>query len=144
MIKGTRDHLRDNNESYGEHLKFAVTVGMLAIGAGLACLIHALVPALCTTTASRTIRHLTTLLAQRDQLTETRAEASELLAFLFLLMLSAAVVAPMWLLPVPNVLRFVYAGLALAIPLTLLITNRELASRDDDVPAGAAVAVAAH
>ena len=100
-------------------------------------------PALCTTTASRTIRHLTTLLAQRDQLTETRAEASELLAFLFLLMLSAAVVAPMWLLPVPNVLRFVYAGLALAIPLTLLITNRELASGDDGVPKGAAVAVAA-
>ena len=69
------------------------------------------------------VRHLTTLLAQRDQLTETRAEASELLAFLFLLMLSAAVVAPMWLLPVPNVLRFVYAGLALAIPLTLLINQ---------------------
>lgn len=144
MIKGTRAHLRANGETYVEHLRFAGTVAMLAIGAGLACFIHALVPALCTTTASRTIRHLTTLLARRDTLDETRAEASELLAFLFLLMLGAAVVAPMWLLPVPNLLRFVYSGLALAIPLTLLITNRELARRDDDDRVGAAVAVAAH
>lgn len=135
MIDGSKAHLRANGETYVEHLRFAATVGALAIGAGLACLIHALIPALCTTTASRTIRHLTALLGERGQLVETRAAASELLAFLFLLALSAAVVVPMWLLPMADILRVAYSALALAIPLTLLLTNRELACRDDEVPA---------
>ena len=34
MIKGTRAHLRANGETYVEHLRFAGTVAMLAIGAG--------------------------------------------------------------------------------------------------------------
>jgi hypothetical protein len=132
MISGSKAHLRENGETYVEHLRFAATIAMLSIGAGLACLIHALVPALCTTTASRTIRHVTALLGKRDELDHTRAEASELLAFLFLLMLSVAVVVPLWLMPIPVIVRIAYSLLALAIPLTLLMTNRELASREND------------
>jgi hypothetical protein len=140
MISGSKAHLRANGETYVEHLRFAATIGMLSLGAGLACLIHALVPALCTTTASRTIRQITALLGARDQLDETRAQASDLLAFLFLMMLSVAVVMPVWLLPITNVLRLTYSTLALSIPLTLLMTNRELVSGGDEVPAEARAA----
>ena len=140
MISGSKAHLRANGETYVEHLRFAATIGMLSLGAGLACLIHALVPALCTTTASRTIRQITALLGARDQLDETRAQASDLLAFLFLMMLSVAVVMPMWLLPITNGLRLTYSALALSIPLTLLMTNRELVSGGDEVPAEARAA----
>jgi hypothetical protein len=140
MISGSKAHLRANGETYVEHLRFAATIAMLSLGAGLACLIHALVPALCTTTASRTFRQITALLGARDQLDETRAQASDLLAFLFLVMLSVAVVMPMWLLPITNGLRLTYSALALSIPLTLLMTNRELVSGGDKVPAEARAA----
>jgi hypothetical protein len=140
MISGSKAHLRANGETYVEHLRFAATIAMLSLGAGLACLIHALVPALCTTTASRTIRQITALLGARDQLDETRAQASDLLAFLFLMMLSVAVVMPMWLLPITNGLRLTYSALAISIPLTLLMTNRELVSGEDEVPAEARAA----
>jgi hypothetical protein len=140
MISGSKAHLRANGETYVEHLRFAATIAMLSLGAGLACLIHALVPALCTTTASRTFRQITALLGARDQLDETRAQASDLLAFLFLMMLSVAVVMPVWLLPITNVLRLTYSTLALSIPLTLLMTNRELVSGGDEVPAEARAA----
>jgi hypothetical protein len=140
MISGSKAHLRANGETYVEHLRFAATIAMLSLGAGLACLIHALVPALCTTTASRTFRQITALLGARDQLDETRAQASDLLAFLFLVMLSVAVVMPMWLLPITNGLRLTYSALAISIPLTLLMTNRELVSGEDEVPAEARAA----
>ena len=132
MIGGSKAHLSANGETYFQHLRFAVTVGLLAVGAGLACLIHALVPALCTTTASRTIRHLTAMLDDRERLAEIRRQASELLAFLLLLLLAALVVTPLWLVDVAAPIRLTYTSLALAIPLTLLIVNRELECVDDE------------
>jgi hypothetical protein len=129
MIRTSRAHLLATGEDYFRHLRFATTVGLLAIGAGVACLIHGLIPGMCTGTASRTIRHLTAMLDERDLLSETRAQASELLAFVLLLALASAVVAPLWLVPVEPVIRLVYSALAFAIPLTLLIVNRELEAR---------------
>jgi hypothetical protein len=51
-------HPRDINESYGEHFVAASRFGLILIGAGLACLLHALIPAVCLTTASRVVRKL--------------------------------------------------------------------------------------
>ena len=67
MIDTSRRHLRDTGESYFEHLRFATKVGALAIGGGLACFAHAVVPALFTTTGSRAIRRLNQLIDDRQR-----------------------------------------------------------------------------
>ena len=132
MIRQSREHLAAAGEDYFEHLRFASTVGLMAIAAGLACLIHAVVPALCTRTASRTIAALTRLFERRDMVDKIADESRETTAFAFLIILSAVVVAPLWLLEVPNVLRIAYSALAFALPTTLLLSNPEL-----DCPRGA-------
>ena len=65
MIRTSRRHLQDAGEGYLQHLRFATKVGALAIGGGLACFAHALVPALFTTTGSRVIRRLNALIDER-------------------------------------------------------------------------------
>ncbi len=134
MIRQSRDHLEAAGEHYFEHLRFASTVGLLAIAAGLACLIHALVPALCTRTASRTIGQLSNLFERRDLLDEIQEQSREATAFVMLLGLATLVSAPLWLMEVPMVLRVAYTTLAFALPATLLLSNRELADRRE-VPA---------
>lgn len=52
------DHPATVNESYFQHMRFAFGFAFwLAVAAG-AALIHALIPALCETTASRILRRL--------------------------------------------------------------------------------------
>lgn len=51
-------HPRSVGESYGEHLLVAGSFGVSMIGAGLACLVHAIVPCLFERTGSKTIDHL--------------------------------------------------------------------------------------
>jgi len=50
------DHPRSIGESYLEHQAFAFGFAMRLIGAGLAALVHAILPFAFETTASRTIR----------------------------------------------------------------------------------------
>ena len=128
MIDNSKAHLKAAGESYFEHMRYAATVGMLAIGAGVAGLIHAVVPGLCTGTASATIRRISRLLDERGRLAQTREEAGDLLAFVMLLILAALVSAPLWLLPVAGIIKAAYTALTFAIPLTLLLVNRELGS----------------
>jgi len=52
------DHPASVGESYGEHAIFAASVGWTMFVGSLACFVHALVPALCQTTGSRTIKSL--------------------------------------------------------------------------------------
>jgi hypothetical protein len=132
MFKRSKMHLEAAGERYFEHMRFASTVGLLAIGAGLACLIHSLVPALCTKTASRTIRHLALLFDARQILPEVREEASDLIGFVLLLILSVAVVTCLWNATVPSTLAWAYTVTTFAIPLTLLLTNRELEGLTSD------------
>lgn len=68
MIGASRRHLSDVSESYFQHLRFAARVGALAIGGGLACFAHALVPGLFQTTGSRAIRRLNQLIEDRNEL----------------------------------------------------------------------------
>lgn len=52
------DHPRTVEESYGEHFVVASGFGLSMIAAGLACLIHAVVPGFFVTTGSDAIRRL--------------------------------------------------------------------------------------
>ena len=67
MIGASKRHLGDADESYLEHLRFATKVGALAIGGGLACFAHAVVPAWFSTTGSRAIRRLNQLIDDRQR-----------------------------------------------------------------------------
>ncbi len=51
-------HPADLGESYGQHQRAAFFYGFALLGAGLAALLHGLVPCLCETTASRTVMRL--------------------------------------------------------------------------------------
>ena len=53
MIEASKRHLEEVDESYGEHLATALAIAGLMLRAGAACALHALVPGLCTRTASR-------------------------------------------------------------------------------------------
>ena len=65
MIGASKRHLGEVGEGYFQHLRFATRVGAVAIGGGLACIAHALVPALFPTTGSRAIRRLNQMIEDR-------------------------------------------------------------------------------
>ena len=52
------DHPATVGESYSQHLRFAASFAFWLIVAGFAALVHAVVPALCETTASRILKRL--------------------------------------------------------------------------------------
>jgi hypothetical protein len=52
------EHPHAVGESYSEHFTVATGFGVAMILGGLACLVHAVLPFLCTTTGSQTIRRL--------------------------------------------------------------------------------------
>jgi len=131
MIAQSRAHLRSAGEGYWQHFRFATTFGLLAAAAGFAAIIHAFVPGMCTHTASRIVRHLGQLAEDRTKIDVIESEAVEARAFVLLLFLAAAVVAPLWLLDAPNSLRLAYTLLAFALPAVLLISNPELATREE-------------
>lgn len=51
-------HPSSVGESYAEHAVAASTIGVRMIAGGAACLVHAIVPALCVRTGSTTIKTL--------------------------------------------------------------------------------------
>jgi len=65
-------HPRTVNESYGEHGLFALGIAGRLLVAGLAALVHAIVPCLCETTASRIV------LAMNADIVARRAKANRL------------------------------------------------------------------
>ncbi|MGF7153602.1 DUF6356 family protein [Novosphingobium gossypii] len=52
------DHPKSVDESYGEHWYVATRFGVLMIGAGLAAIVHGLVPGLLTRTGSEIVKKL--------------------------------------------------------------------------------------
>ncbi|SEN44373.1 hypothetical protein SAMN05192583_2796 [Sphingomonas gellani] len=69
-------HPRSVGESYGEHARVASGFGFQMIRGGLACLVHAVVPGLCTTTGSDTIRRLHARMGARRPATVSRVDAA--------------------------------------------------------------------
>jgi hypothetical protein len=126
MIQQSRAHLRDAGEGYWQHFRFATTFGLLAVAAGLAALLHAIIPGVCTHTASRIVRHLGLLIEDRSKIDAIESEAVEARAFVLLLMLATTVVAPLWLLGAPMGLKIAYTVLAYSLPATLMFSNPEL------------------
>ena len=59
------DHPRDIGETYAEHAGHALWIGYKMITAGLACLMHALLPGLFERTASNTVDEIIALMQQR-------------------------------------------------------------------------------
>ncbi len=58
LTKPFTDHPAKVGETYFEHFRIAASFAMLLLMAGAAAVIHALVPALCETTASDIIKRL--------------------------------------------------------------------------------------
>lgn len=130
MITQSRAHLDQAGESYWHHFRFATTFGLLAIAAGIAALLHAFIPGTFTGTASRIVRYLGQLIEDRSKLDAVESEAVEARAFVLLLILATAVIAPLWIVEAPTVLRLVYTVLAYSLPVTLMISNPELVSTE--------------
>lgn len=55
------DHLRNINETYCQHLVFALKISGLALVASIVCLIHAFIPCLFEHTASNLINKIQTI-----------------------------------------------------------------------------------
>ena len=81
-IKASAAHLDSVGEDYFEHRRFAFRVGSLMVIAGLACILHSLVPALFPDKASRTINRLHDVIHRDRRLIEDqRRELPPLLFF---------------------------------------------------------------
>jgi hypothetical protein len=65
MIERFTEHPHAVGETYGEHAAAAGGFGLLLIGAGLACLVHAALPFLFETTASGLVMKLHARMAGR-------------------------------------------------------------------------------
>jgi hypothetical protein len=126
MIGRSKQHLEEAGESYFEHLAFAATIGLMALAAGLACLIHAVIPGFCTRTASRTIGLLNQLLADRRRVGEIRDQSIEAIAFAALILTAGLIPFALMLSAAPHALAMIYGALAFALPVTLLLSNPEL------------------
>lgn len=59
------DHPKNVDESYVEHFGVASKFGVTMIWGGLCALVHAVVPGLCITTGSDTIRRLNKIMVEQ-------------------------------------------------------------------------------
>lgn len=59
------DHPATVNETYFQHMRFAFSFAFWLGTAALAALVHAVIPALCETTASRILKRLTARIESR-------------------------------------------------------------------------------
>ena len=64
------DHPKSLGMSWAEHGAGAVVIGARMVGAGIACIVHAIVPALFTETAGKTV------LSLHDHMMQRRAGAA--------------------------------------------------------------------
>jgi hypothetical protein len=133
MLKRSKNHLLAAGESYLQHMRFALTVGFVTLGAGLACVIHALVPALCERTCSRTLGQLGLLFSERGRLRQFEREASGVVTFIALFLLASATAMIPAALGGGGALVATIALLAFAIPITFLTTNPDLDPVDETV-----------
>ena len=69
-------HPRSVGESYAEHALVAASFGATLIVAGLACLVHAVLPAACARTGSDTVKRLNTRLGARRRRGDASAAAA--------------------------------------------------------------------
>lgn len=73
MLKPFTRHPESVGETYGQHMGVAWSFGFTLIGAGLACLVHGLLPFAFERTGSLTIRRLHERLGRRNAMAEAAA-----------------------------------------------------------------------
>ena len=122
LLARSRSHLAGVGEGYFQHMRFAATVARLLVSAGFACLLHALVPALFTDKASRTIRHLAAVIEKRQALDHAVAGPED--AFAPLLLLSLAVAALPWMMGADPAAAALLSVLTMGFPATFLWAER--------------------
>lgn len=71
-------HPQSVEETYGEHFAFAMRFGMTLLGAGLAAIVHALVPSLFERTASSTVKRLYPIVSARSAQSMANSKPSRL------------------------------------------------------------------
>jgi Family of unknown function (DUF6356) len=123
MLRACRTHLSEAGETYAEHMRFALTVGALAIGAGLACIVHAFVPGVCGTSCSRTIAQLQRLFADRNRLAEVAEQSSGVTVFVGLVAISSTTALITALAGAGEPVTCLAALQALAFPLLYVAQN---------------------
>ena len=126
MLKSSRAHLADVGETYFEHMRIALLVGAIAVGAGLACLIHALVPGVCQRTCSRAVASLQRLFADRRELDAIATENSALIIFVLLTALSLITAVTLAICTAGTLIGLVVLPQAFALPLIFLSQNTDL------------------
>ena len=67
MIKKSRKHLQDANESYLQHMGIAYKISFQLFLGSLMAFMHAILPSLFTTAASTKIRELYTFIESRKK-----------------------------------------------------------------------------
>lgn len=126
MLLSSRLHLIEARESYGQHLAFAFVVGTLLAGAGIACILHALIPGICRRTASQTVQCLTELFRDRSRLAGVASVMSGSLVFVGLLVLTLPVMAALLLLAGSAIIAVPLALTVGAVPVAYLWSNPDL------------------
>ena len=58
-------HLKESNETYLEHMKHAMGISLLLVGAGTKCLIHSIFPPLFETGVSSKLDEITALVRRK-------------------------------------------------------------------------------
>ena len=126
ILQSSKAHLAGVGETYFEHMRFALLVGALAMGAGLACTIHALVPGLCERTCSRAVGSLQHLFADRSALSAVTADNSGLLIFVVLMAISLVTAVTVAICTAGSWLALIVVPQAFTLPLVFLSQNRGL------------------
>ena len=125
MLNSSRAHLAEVGESYLEHMRFAALVGALAVGAGLACLLHAIVPGACQTTCSSVVASLQRL-SGRAESGRTVADNSALILFVVLTGISCVTAIALAICTAGTLVGLVVIPQAFALPLIFLSQNPQL------------------
>ena len=126
LVAASRSHLAGVGEAYFEHMRFAFGVGAMMVSAGIACMLHALIPGLCQDTASRTLAQLTRSVEDREALGEALAETAEAIGFAMLLSMGVSFTAALWLLGADAAIAVPITLLSLAFPAAVLAANPNL------------------
>jgi len=66
MIKDSKQHLRDANETYVKHFNAALKIGFTMIFGGFQAIIHAIIPGILKKSASNKIKKLYDYVANRS------------------------------------------------------------------------------
>lgn len=77
MFEPFTRHPRSVDETYREHMGMAWSFGFTLIGAGLACLVHGLLPFAFEQTGSQTVRGLHDRMSRRRALAQGRGPDAE-------------------------------------------------------------------